>query len=190
MSDSYKPFANNFQSTGTVKSTNVENNTAVQQQQQPSSSLPKREDENVMTPIVRSLLGFVQTTKDTIPELNNAIDNGFKSAAKGFVNTVDVVAIRDNYRKAVDLVDRSPPLLIVASATLLPIILFKKVPSVKDPALAALGFGASMYYCYPELVSKGSKKVLEFYKTQTNQLNNNSNATAPVVVSQPPKDKQ
>ncbi|EGG20916.1 hypothetical protein DFA_00783 [Cavenderia fasciculata] len=143
-----------------------------------SSSSSSTSQGGVFRPAARAILSFFNEAKSAVPtnvgSAESTIDNSFKTASKAIVNSVDIVGIRDNYRKATKVVKEAPPALVVASATLLPILLFKKVPSVKDPALGAIGFCVSMYYCYPELISRGSKKVLEVYKEKRDQYQQQS----------------
>ncbi|GAM24703.1 hypothetical protein SAMD00019534_078780 [Acytostelium subglobosum LB1] len=201
MSDLYKSISSNFQASGKLGTSESADDSSSPSSASniinsitniTSTNVPSREDETFFTPVARTLISFFNASKEVTPKVQQTMDDGFKSAAKGFVDTVNVVSVRNNYKKSMEMLDQAPPALVVGAATLLPIVLFKKVPSVKDPALAVLGFSVSMYYCYPELVSKASKRVVEFYKQQTanRQLIESVTINPPPALDKPLSDKQ
>ncbi|KAF2077489.1 hypothetical protein CYY_001188 [Polysphondylium violaceum] len=129
------------------------------------------EEDGIFRVAARQLIGAKKETDQYLNKINQKeIESVFTDASKAIVSAVDVVSLRDNYNLFQQKMEKVPPVAIVASATILPILLFKKVPSVKDPLLAMIGFGTSMYYCYPEVVSKASKRTLELYKTHVQPL--------------------
>ncbi|KYQ91768.1 hypothetical protein DLAC_07559 [Tieghemostelium lacteum] len=143
-----------------------------------TKNLYEREDETIWTPLARRLISFKNHSTEIAPKVCENVDKSFTTVSKSLVEAVDVVELRENYRKGKEMVKKTPPAAIVATATILPILFLFKTPTtlskLKYPILATIGFGVSSHYYYPELMSEVSKKTIDLYKKYASPSSSNT----------------